>query len=113
MANLVQPIKKILAEKAALEQEYKAKMAGYDIALSALKTANTVCLTCEGTGKILKGANLAEETVDPQDPNSWVPCPACHGTGGVITERKMNNPAEELLHSNQRGGIKLGDLEFR
>lgn len=114
MPNVVSAIKEISAERQKVEAELKSKLAGYDMALAALRAVNTVCETCEGKGKVLRSRACAEDDrPDPADPNDWETCPTCHGTGAALHKREMTNPAAELLHSNQRGGIKLGDLEFR
>lgn len=88
-------------------------MQGYEIALASMRAINTTCEKCEGRGKVLRTRACAEDDrPDPTDPNDWETCPACHGTGGVAKPKNIENLAE-ILHPTEKGGIRLGDLQFR
>jgi len=53
-----------------------------DVALEELRMRNTVCEKCKGDGKVLRSRMCAEDdSPDPNDPNDWITCPECRGTG--------------------------------
>jgi len=53
-----------------------------DVALEELRKQNTVCEKCQGDGKVLRTRMCTEDDrPDPNDPNDWITCPECRGTG--------------------------------
>lgn len=74
--------------------EYKSKLIGIDTAILAVQRINTVCEKCEGKGR----ACAEDDRPDPNDPNDWITCPECHGSGGVTQQRK------EGPRSTRKGG---------
>lgn len=50
--------------------------------LEDLKKKNTLCLKCFGKGKVLRSRSCAEDDrPDPDDPNDYIRCDRCHGSG--------------------------------
>lgn len=71
------------------EIEYKEKLKPYQNSLSYLKKLNTACLYCNGIGKVLRKRICAEDDrPDPNDPNDYVYCKQCKGTGLEKLERE-------------------------
>lgn len=119
MPNLVAALKELRKEKADLEAEYKSKLIGIDTAILAVQRINTVCEKCEGKGKVLRSRACAEDDrPDPNDPNDWITCPDCHGSGHAITERERKLAEETargsiVKYDEQERGLKIGDFQFR
>ena len=119
MPNLVAALKELRKEKADLEAEYKSKLIGIDTAILAVQRINTTCEKCEGKGKILRTRACAEDDrPDPNDPNDWITCPDCHGSGHAITERERKIAEETasgsiVKYDEQERGLKIGDFQFR
>lgn len=118
MPNLVSALKELKAEKKKIENEYKAKIQGYNIAIKALEQLNDTCERCEGVGKVLRPRACAEDDrPDPADPKDYIPCPECHGTGKVTHVRVMDEDTakgfDALRQVIYTGGEKVGDLQFR
>lgn len=112
MPNLVAALKELRKEKADLEAEYKSKLIGIDTAILAVQRINTVCEKCEGKGKVLRPRACAEDDrPDPNDPNDWITCPECHGSGGVTQQRK-EGPRSPFVEVQEKG-VKIGDFQFR
>lgn len=115
MPNLVAALKELRKEKA----EYKSKLIGIDTAILAVQRINTVCEKCEGKGKVLRSRACAEDDrPDPNDPNDWITCPDCHGSGHAITERERKIAEETargsiVKYDEQERGLKIGDFQFR
>lgn len=94
--NLLPAIRTILEQMQELEQDHKAEVADYERkkreytdSLTVLRKLNTVCEKCGGTGKTLRVRACAEDfAVDPDDPEDWLTCNRCNGTGQEPKEKE-------------------------
>ncbi len=87
--NLVPAIKAIQEQIEEITDEYTKKLAPYNESLEQLRAINTACERCCGKGKILRSRVCAEDDrPDPDNPNDWIQCPDCYGTGRSKKEEK-------------------------
>ena len=84
--NLVPAIRAVEKELEEAEGRakavYEATVKPYRDSLEQLRTMNTVCEECGGSGKVLRKRACAEDDApNPDDPTDWLTCDRCKGTG--------------------------------
>lgn len=89
--NLVPAIKAIEEEIRKLEKEFETKVKPYKESLAALEAINTACKYCCGKGRVLRARACAEDDrPDPHNPDDYVNCTACNGTGRKVEQVQWN-----------------------
>lgn len=87
--NLVPAIKAIEQQISELQAEYNEKIEKYKISLFYLRELNDYCERCNGEGRILRNRCCAEDDrPDPNDPEDYITCNSCGGTGIRRKEKK-------------------------